>query len=84
MMGRIIALLATKRLIARGCRIGGLILTGAACEADVTRNGVFEWCRSGALGAAIAYSSKEDAVLDGDPDHSTPGARPSLCSAAPP
>jgi hypothetical protein len=40
--GAVIALLAARRLIARGYRVGGLILTGAACEADVNRNGVRE------------------------------------------
>src|SRR2546425_3792626 len=40
--GAVIALLAARRLIARGHRIGGLILTGAACEADVEKNGGLE------------------------------------------
>jgi hypothetical protein len=63
--GAVIALLVTKRLIARGYWIGGLILTGAACEADVERNGVLEWLSRGTLGVAIAYSSEDDAVLGG-------------------
>jgi hypothetical protein len=65
--GAVIALLATKRLIARGCWTGGLILTGAACEADIGNNGVLEWRRAGVLRAAIAYCSSDDQVLDGDP-----------------
>jgi hypothetical protein len=65
--GAVIALLTAQRLIARGYQIGGLLLTGAACEADVQRNGVLEWCSSGALGTAIAYSSEDDEVVAGDP-----------------
>ena len=65
--GAVIALLATQRLIARGCWVGGLILTGAACEADLDRNGILHWVRSGRVGAAIAYGSAEDHVLAGDP-----------------
>jgi hypothetical protein len=76
--GAVIALLAAKRLVARGYLIGGLVLTGAACEADVEKNGVLAWSSAGALGAAIAYSSPDDAVLDGDADHSALSARPSL------
>ena len=70
--GAVIALLVTKRLIARGYQIGGLILTGAACEADVARSGVLGWRAPAgpgarpALGAAIAYSSEDDAVVAGD------------------
>ncbi len=67
--GAVIALLAAKRLIARGYRIGGLILTGAACEADVEKNGVLEWWRNGVLGAAIAYSSQDDQVLPAPADN---------------
>jgi hypothetical protein len=63
--GAVIALLATRTLIDRGCHIGGLILTGAACEADVEKNGVADWLRRGRLGRAIAYSSAEDMVLPG-------------------
>jgi hypothetical protein len=73
--GAVIALLVTKRLIARGCRVGGLILTGAACEADVEGNGVLAWRRDGLLGVAIAYSSPDDFVLDGDPLDTAPGGR---------
>jgi len=75
--GAVIALLTAKRLIAHGHKIGGLILTGAACEADVGRNGVLEWWKSGMLGKAIAYSSAQDQVLDGDPVHSTISHPPS-------
>src|SRR4051812_20240676 len=35
--GAVIALLAAKILIARGHKIAGLILTGAACEADLKK-----------------------------------------------
>ena len=65
--GAVIALLTARNLIARGHKIGGLILTGAACEADIDRNGVLEWQCRGMLGPAIAYSSAEDSALDGDP-----------------
>jgi len=65
--GAVIALLTAKLLIERGYRIGGLILTGAACESDIDRNGVLEWQCQGLLGAAIAYSSADDAVLAGNP-----------------
>lgn len=61
--GAHIALLITKMLIARGCWIGGIILTGAACEADVERNTVLAWLRANQLGAAFAYCSAEDRVL---------------------
>ncbi len=63
--GAVIALLTAQRLIARGCWVGGMILTGAACNADVRKNGVAAWLESGALGAAIAYSAASDAVLPG-------------------
>lgn len=61
--GAVIALLAARRLIASGHRIGGLILTGAACDADLARNGVFSWWQAGQLGAALAYASADDRVL---------------------
>ena len=61
--GAHIALLITKKLMARGCWIGGIILTGAACEADVERNGVLPWLQANQLGTAIAYCSAEDQVL---------------------
>jgi hypothetical protein len=69
--GAVIALLTTRLLIQRGYRVGGLILTGAAVDADLERNGLVEWglgacagCAS--LGAAIAYASAEDEVVAGD------------------
>jgi pimeloyl-ACP methyl ester carboxylesterase len=61
--GAIIALLTAGLLINRGYRIAGLLLTGAACEADIARNNVLEWQCRGMLDAAIAYSSGEDRVL---------------------
>jgi hypothetical protein len=69
--GAVIALLTTRRLIDRGARIGGLILTGAACQADLAQNGVLDWIRAGQLGWAIAYSSRDDRVLPAGP---LPGA----------
>src|SRR3954462_10826459 len=36
--GAVIALLAAKILVRRGYKIAGVILTGAACQADVARN----------------------------------------------
>jgi hypothetical protein len=53
-------------LIERGYRIGGMILTGAACEADIHRSQIFQWYCHLQLGAAIAYSSEDDHVVDGD------------------
>jgi len=64
--GACIALLAARWLIRRGHKVAGLLLTGAACEADVARNGVLAWQEEQALGTAIAYCSKDDTVLDGD------------------
>jgi len=61
--GAHIALLISKLLIARGCWIGGIILTGAACEADVERNNVLPWLLADQLDVAIAYCSAEDQVL---------------------
>jgi hypothetical protein len=57
-----------------------LILTGAACEADIDRNGMLEWQCRGMLGSAIAYSSADDQVLAGaaetkPQDHGTTGRR---------
>jgi hypothetical protein len=80
--GAVIALRAARTLIARGHRVGGLILTGAACEADVEKNGVMEWRREGVLGAAIAYCSEDDEVLDGDPEHSKFRERPGAVALA--
>ena len=79
--GAVIALLTAKILIDRGYKIAGLILTGAACEADLAKNGIANWLRprpasdpqlstlnhQPSLGAAIAYCSHDDAVLAGDP-----------------
>jgi pimeloyl-ACP methyl ester carboxylesterase len=64
--GALIALLAAKRLIARGCWVGGLILTGAACSGDVVKSGVASMFATGRLGVAIAYCSTEDRVLPGE------------------
>jgi len=65
--GAVIALLTAGLLINRGFNIGGLILTGAACEADIERNEVLQWRCRGMLGSAIAYSSAEDEVLPESP-----------------
>ncbi len=64
--GACVALLAARRLVTCGFPIGGLLLVGAACEADLARNRVLEWLHRGQLGAAIAYCSRADRVLDGD------------------
>src|SRR5205823_398100 len=64
--GAVIALLAARILIERGYTIAGLILTGAAVQADVQQNRILEWQKAGKLGDAIAYSSQDDEVLDGD------------------
>ncbi len=62
--GAVIALLTARLLIERGFRIEGIILSGAACESDIESNGILEWQGRGMLGVAIAYSSREDKVLD--------------------
>ena len=54
--GAVIALLTAELLIKRGFKIGGLILTGAACEADIERNEILQWRCRGMLGSAIAAS----------------------------
>jgi len=72
--GAHIALLITRKLIASGCWIGGIILTGAACEADVERNAVLPWLLANQLGVALAYCSAEDQVLPWA-NTSTPDAR---------
>jgi len=64
--GTVIAWLTAKALIARGYTIGGMILTGAALEAHFDKNRITEWVCSGHLGRAVAYSSKDDAVVAGD------------------
>jgi pimeloyl-ACP methyl ester carboxylesterase len=61
--GTVIALLAAKRLVELGHNVSGMILTGAACEADIDKNHVGQWLWDGRLGSAIAYSSIEDKVL---------------------
>lgn len=73
--GAVVCLMTAKRLMAAGRRVGGIILTGAACEAEVTRNGVLEWMRKGMLGAAISYCSREDYVVDNGmhPEEMRPG-----------
>ena len=63
--GAVIALLTAKILVQRGYTIAGLILTGAACEADIAKNGILEMFGRNALGSVIAYSSPDDAVLPG-------------------
>src|SRR5262249_11430252 len=62
--GAVIALLATGLLIERGYAIEGLILTGAACESDIEGSGILDWQSRGMLGVAIAYSSRDDQVLE--------------------
>ena len=77
--GAVIALLTAKILIERGHRITGLILTGAACEADIYKNQIFEWYCEQRLDAAIAYCSQDDRLLSGDADYQSALAnRPSL------
>jgi len=70
--GAVIALLTAKLLAQRGFKIGGLILTGAACEADIAKNGILELIGRGALGAIMAYCSHDDEVLAGDAAHLEP------------
>jgi hypothetical protein len=62
--GAVIALLAAGFLIERGFRIEGMILTGAACESDLERNGILDWQGRGMLRVAISYSSREDKLLE--------------------
>src|SRR5882672_3276993 len=75
--GAVIALLTAKLLAQRGFKIGGLILTGAACEADIAKNGILELIGRGALGAIMAYCSHDDEVLAGDPGHAINSKTPS-------
>jgi hypothetical protein len=63
--GANIALLTAGRLIARGTQVAGLLLTGAACPADIERNRVRRWLAGGQLRRAIAFCSREDRVLPG-------------------
>ncbi|HVV00253.1 MAG TPA: hypothetical protein VHH88_02755 [Verrucomicrobiae bacterium] len=44
--GAVITLLTCKILIERGHGIAGIILTGAACEADISKNGILQWLTS--------------------------------------
>jgi pimeloyl-ACP methyl ester carboxylesterase len=69
--GAQIAMRATKILIARGYRVAGLILTGAASDGDVDRSKIAEWVQQDCLGTAIAYSSAQDRVVSGDATLST-------------
>src|SRR5436190_823500 len=64
--GAVIALLTAQILAQRGYSISGVILTGAACEADIASDGILELLGRGARGAAIAYSSQDDQVLPGN------------------
>lgn len=64
--GAVIALLTAERLIKAGRHVAGMILTGAAIEADVRKNEVLHHYEQGELGAAIAYSSEDDEVVAGD------------------
>ena len=73
--GAVIALLTAKILVERGYKIAGLILTGAACQADIAKNGILELIGRGALGAIIAYCSHDDQVLAGDPARLEPENR---------
>lgn len=61
--GAVIALKAAKLLIEDGYRVTGLILTGAACDADVDRSGVAGWLEAEELGTAVAFCSADDQVL---------------------
>ena len=65
--GTCLAWLTVKRLIESGVKVGGMILTGSALEAEVRRNQVLTWCAQGKLGCAISYSSPDDLVTGGDP-----------------
>ena len=49
----------------RGYKIAGMVLTGAACEADLAKSGLLDLIRRGSLNAVIAYSSHDDTVLPG-------------------
>lgn len=63
--GADIALRVASQLIRGGHVIAGLILIGAACSADVRRNGVERWLLTGQLGVAVAFCSRHDRVLPG-------------------
>lgn len=76
--GAVIALEATKRLIARGHWVAGVILTGAACEGELMKTPLPGWVGRGRLGIAIAYCSRLDRVLA--PSMAAPGAKRSLAA----
>jgi pimeloyl-ACP methyl ester carboxylesterase len=63
--GALVALGTARRLIALGHTVSGVILIGAACEADIDLNGVRGWICQGRLGRAIAYCAADDHVLPG-------------------
>lgn len=64
--GANIALLTLPYLLAARGRVTGLLLTGAACPADIERNGVAGWLAAGRLSHAIAYCAPNDGVLPGN------------------
>lgn len=65
--GAVIALMTLALLAKRGVKVAGIILTGAACESDVNRNGVYDLVYANRmLGRAIAFSSKQDGVVNCD------------------
>lgn len=85
--GAVIALHTARRLIERGYGIGGLILLGAACPADIESNSVLEWLNQGQLGTAIAFCTEKDRVLarfgtSAGPGGRVPGKRSPLKAAA--
>jgi hypothetical protein len=61
--GAVIAMRTAALLIEKGYRIEKLILTGAAIEPDIAKNGILHWLKEGSLGQAIAYCSQDDDVL---------------------
>lgn len=61
--GAVIALKTAKILISRGYTIAGLILTGAACEADVNKSGVAGLIKDCSLRRAVAFCADDDSVL---------------------
>jgi len=61
--GTDIALRAVKALAARGVRTKTMILVGSVVEPDLWKNGVGDLLRSGMLGQAFAYSSRQDSAL---------------------
>lgn len=77
--GAVIALQTASRLIEQGCGIGGLILLGAACPADIERNDVLEWLRGGRLGIAVAFCTHTDRVLARFGSTAKPSTRGGAC-----